>query len=58
MATKAGGGARASSQRVKDQARAADLKKRGIGRTVARCPICNRVVAINGFYGHIVTCVD
>jgi len=44
------------SQRNKDKAMAARLKKEGVKRTRARCPVCNRVVNVKGIYQHIVTC--
>ena len=42
--------------RTKDIAMAARLKSEGVVRKVARCPICNKVVNVKGFYSHIVTC--
>jgi hypothetical protein len=51
--SKAAGAAR---QRERDQNRAMYMKKHGIRRALARCPICNNVVSINKLYQHIVTC--
>ena len=45
-----------ASKRAKDVAMAARMKAKGEVRKEARCPICNKVVSIKGFYNHIVTC--
>jgi len=45
-----------ATQSAKDKARAAWLKAIGDTRQVARCPICNQMVAIKRLYGHIATC--
>jgi len=43
----------AAQRRVKDGAMAARMKAEGVKRDHARCPICNRVVALNYLYNHI-----
>ena len=40
----------------KDKEMAATLKKRGVTRTVCRCPICHNVVALNNFPAHVMKC--
>ena len=40
---------------IKDKAMATRMKKDGVVRKVARCPICNKVVGLKGLYSHIVT---
>lgn len=55
MATKTSKG-RASIQRAKDQARAADLRARGVVRTTCRCPICHRTVDLKHLPDHVGSC--
>jgi uncharacterized protein with PIN domain len=43
----------ASKNREKDQAMAARLKKDGVKRDSARCPICNKVMNLKDFANHI-----
>ena len=44
----------ANASNNKDKEMASHLKKRGVKRTGARCPICNKIVALNNLYKHIV----
>ena len=37
----------------KDKEMAAYLKKHGIRRSSARCPICNKIISLNRLQGHI-----
>jgi len=46
----------ANEKIANNKAMAARLKKEGVTRTVARCPICNRVVSLKGLAHHIATC--
>jgi hypothetical protein len=46
-----GGGA--ARRRGKDQAMAAELKKNGVERTSAKCPICYSTVSLKSLYGHL-----
>ena len=39
----------------KDKAMAARLKREGVKRTKARCPICNKMVSLKALYNHIAT---
>ena len=55
MAAKKSGGT-AGRQRAKDSAMAAALKAVGDERTVGKCPICNRTIAVHSLYNHIVSC--
>lgn len=43
----------AAKHREKDQEMAARLKKAGDKRESARCPICQKVVALNQLQAHI-----
>ena len=43
-----------SAKNNKDKEMAAMLKKLGVERTQARCPICSVVVSIKGLQKHIV----
>lgn len=43
-------------QSNKDKEMAARLKREGVKRIKARCPICHKVVNVNGLYNHIWTC--
>jgi C4-type Zn-finger protein len=38
---------------AKDQAMAADLKKRNVKRTTLRCPICHAEISVKNAYVHI-----
>jgi len=44
------------AQSEKDKAMAARLKADKVVRKVARCPICNKMIALKSFYQHIATC--
>jgi recombinational DNA repair protein (RecF pathway) len=46
-------GAAKDNKKAKDQAMAAMMKRLGIKRTVLRCPICNKEIAISAAYVHI-----
>ena len=46
----------ASKRSLKDAAMAAQLKKEGVERTVAACPICHRVVSLTRLPVHVLTC--
>ena len=56
MAVKNAGGGSSTRLRNKNMAMASRMKREGIVRTVARCPVCNGMVGINRLYTHIVTC--
>lgn len=43
----------AAKNREKDQAMAARLKADGVKRESARCPVCNKVVALTHLQNHI-----
>ena len=43
------------AQKVKDKAIAARMKREGVVRKVARCPVCNKMVNVKGIYTHIAT---
>ena len=45
-------GGKKANQRSKDQARAADLKARGVVRRTARCSLCYRIVKVD-MYAHV-----
>lgn len=42
-----------AKSREKDQAMAARMKAEGVKRTVARCPICSKLVAVNSLATHL-----
>ena len=42
--------------REKDMAMAARMKREGVVRKSARCPICNSLKPLKYFYNHICTC--
>lgn len=46
-------GSAAGMRRVKDQARAAYMKERGIARTSGRCCICNGMISLSQLEKHI-----
>ena len=43
-------------QREKDKAMAARMKREGVVRKFARCPICYSLKPLKSFYNHISTC--
>lgn len=45
-----------SSQKAKDAAMAAYMKAKGVRRTGLACAICHRVVSIDGYESHLLTC--
>ncbi len=44
-----------NNRSIKDKAMAARMKREGVVRKIARCPICNKTVNLKGLYTHIVT---
>jgi len=46
-------GSAGPNRRAKDAAMAARLKKEGVKRTLMRCPICSKMIAVAGAYVHI-----
>jgi hypothetical protein len=55
MSAKKSGGT-GTRLKAKNQAMAAEMKRLGVERKVARCPVCNKIVALNGIATHINTC--
>lgn len=55
MSAKKSGGTGARLK-AKNQAMAAEMKRLGIERKVARCPVCNKVVGLNTIAQHIGSC--
>ncbi len=49
------GGTGPGLKRMKDAAMAARLKEEKVRRMSQRCPVCYRITALAGFYGHIST---
>lgn len=45
-----------ANQKAKDAAMAARMKKLGIERRSANCPICQREVSLSGMNNHITVC--
>lgn len=45
-----------SNQKAKDAAMAAYLKARGVRRTGCACSICHRVVSLDSYEHHLLTC--
>lgn len=52
MAAKKSGGT-AARQREKNSAMAAMMKAQGIKRTTTRCPVCHKLIGIDGLYHHV-----
>jgi ribosomal protein L37AE/L43A len=46
----------AGRMRAKNSAMAAAMKAAGEERNTGKCPICNRTIAVNSLYNHIVSC--
>lgn len=40
----------------KDRMMAADLKARGVTRTIMKCPMCGHTISIEGQIGHLNQC--
>lgn len=45
-----------TNRRAKDQEMASRMKKEGVRRSSARCPICHSLIAMNSLYFHICSC--
>lgn len=46
----------AADRSIKDKEMASRLKREGVTRNVMKCPMCHRVVSINGLFSHLSEC--
>jgi muconolactone delta-isomerase len=46
-------GARGANLRAKNAAMAADLKARGVTRSIMKCPMCHAVIGIGSLFAHL-----
>ncbi len=45
-----------ANRKAKDSAMASMMKRLGIERTSANCPLCHQLIALRQLYSHICTC--
>lgn len=45
-----------ANRKAKDAAMASMMKRLGIERTSANCPLCHQLISLRQLYGHICTC--
>lgn len=45
-----------ANRKAKDAAMASAMKREGVERTVAQCPMCHALIALRLLYGHICSC--